>query len=477
MTNIKSYDEIKDGIVDILTSHFGPIDSEPDSNFGQVIDPFTLQHTDVYQQLDYLVQQLAPGTARGESQNRIFAYLNLIRHDATATTVPLVLSGTEGTIVPIGSVVRNSVNNAEYETDADVTITKNDLIQVKFEVGSIGIGDTVSISINSNPISIVTTTADSTIEASSLVDEVNSYTSGVTATSTGTIVTIVSNDLATVFASDAVLNTTIFAIGTPSQSTGTVVGKVSAPARSVNIIVTPVSGWDSVDNLAQGQRGRNQESDADFAERRLRSFLMPGGATPTGMQAKILNFVDGVSFCRVYENPTARTDEFGRPPHCVHVVAEGGTSNDIAVMIASNKAAGPATFGSQTVSLTDSEGVNFPINFDRPGVKYAWVKVTITEKNFEETFPPDGIDIIRQSVFDFADTSFSYGDDLIFQKFYTPVYSVSGIKTATVELAITDDPEPPPTSGEYAEANISIAPTDYTDWVNSPARIIVVDNS
>jgi uncharacterized phage protein gp47/JayE len=471
---IKNYDEIYDNIVEILTSHFGPIDSEADSTFGQVSNPFALQHTDVYQQLDNLIQGLSPSISEGEAQNRIFAFLNLIRQDATATTVPLVLDGTEGTIVPQGSVATSSVNGATYATDADATITKNNSVQIKYEVGAITGGDTVSIVINSNTISIVASSSDPITAATDLVLAINLTTPLVSAYNVGAMITVQSYDLKTVFSADASSNTTIYALGTPSDATGEVVGKISCPARSVNIITSPVAGWDSVDNLLAGQRGRATESDADFRQRRLRSFLMAGGATPTGMQAKILNFVDGVSFCRVYDNPTSLVDEFGRPPHSVHVVAEGGTDFDIASMIGANKSAGIATFGAVTVNLTDSEGYEVAVNFDRPAVKYAWVEVTINSKNFEETFPPNGLDIIRQNVYDFSSVSFSYGDDLILQKFYTPVYEVQGIKDVSIRLAVTDNPGDTPS---FVSGNISIDPTVYTDWLNDPNRIIVVDNS
>ena len=474
MTNIKNYDEILDGIFEILTASWGAVDNEPDSNISQLANPFALQHTDVYQQLDNLIQSLSPSVSTGEAQNRIFAFLNLIRQDATATIVPLVLDGTEGTIVPLGSTVKSSINDAEYTTDADATITKNNLVRIKFEVGTVSIGNTVSVVINSNTISIVAATTDSTSVAIQLSDAITLSTTLVDSSNVGAIITVDSYDITTVFSADESTNTTIVALGSPSQATGVAVGKISCPARSANIIVTPVGGWDSVDNLLAGQRGRATESDADFRERRLRSFLIAGGATPTGMQAKILNFVDGVSFCRVYENAGSSTDDFGRPAHSVHVVAEGGAPIDIASMIASNKSAGISTFGAQPVILTDSQGVDYTINFDRPGVKYAWVQVTINTKNFEETFPADGLDIIRQSVYDFGRTNFSYGDDLILQKFYTPVFAVPGIEDVSIQLAITDDPLDTPS---FSATNISVAPTVYTDWFNTVNRIEIVDNS
>ncbi len=471
---IKNYDEIKDNIFSILEASFGAVDSEPDSNLSQVTNPFTLNHVDVYQQLDNLIQSLSPSVSTGESQNRIFAYLNLVRQDPTATTVPLVLSGDEGTIVPAGSVVTSSVNDAEYATDADATITKTNLVKILFEANSVGIGDTLAVIIDSVTISVVSSLANPEYAVSALAEEINSQSSSVTASSLGLFLTVESYDLTTVFAADESTNTTIYELGSPSQATGVVLGKISCPAKSANIITTPVGGWNSVNNLLAGQRGRALESDADFRERRLRSFLMPGGATPTGMQAKLLNFVDNVSFCRVYENPTAVVDEYGRPPHSINVVAEGGTDFDIAAMIASNKAGGINTFGAVTVNLTDSEGVEYPISFDRPGVKYAWVEVTIEEKNFEETFPPNGLDIIRQSVYDFAESTFGYGDDLILQKFYTPVYAVPGIRIASIKLGVSDDPGIAPT---LVADNVSIAPTIYTDWKNDQARIIIKDES
>ncbi len=478
--NIKNYDGVRDEVFESLTASLGAVDDEPDSNISQITEPFTNNSVDLYQRLDETIQSLSPNYATGEAQNRCYAFNGLIRHDPVATTVPLILNGTEGTVVPVGRVVSSSINSADYNTDVDATITKANLIQIKFEIGTVAIADEVSVFINAVEYKVTAISADPIGATEQLTDKINSDQSLVYADNVGAVMTLQSVDLRTVFSADAGLKTTIFALGTPVNATGAATGKISAPARSVNIITTAVSGWDSVDNLLAGQRGRNIESGEDFRERRLRSFLMAGGASVLGLQAKILNNVSGVSFCRVYENATSDTDEFGRPAHCVHVVAEGGTDTDITNEIALNKSGGITTFGAVTKQLADSEGNSFPVNFDRPTVKYVWVEVTINTKNFEETFPPDGLDLIRQAVYDFGSTSFGYGDDLILQRFYTPVYAVPGIKDVSIRLAITDAPTPVPDDGrkgDYVEGNISIPPTAYTEWLNDPARIIVLDVS
>ena len=165
--------------------------------------------------------------------------------------------------------------------------------------------------------------------------------------------------------------------------------------------------------------------------------------------ASALMTLNGVTTALVYENDQDTTDAEGRPPHSIEAVVNGGEPAEIGLTIWQKKAAGIDTFGSQSVTINDSQGFAHVINYNRPLEVYVWLNISVTEYP-EETLPPNAQTLISEAALAYGD-SLTVGKDVILQRFMGAIYqSVEGIGYITVTAA-TGIP-----AGAYSSNNISI---------------------
>ena len=163
--------------------------------------------------------------------------------------------------------------------------------------------------------------------------------------------------------------------------------------------------------------------------------------------ASALLALNGVTSANVYENDQDTTDGDGRPPHSIEAVVNGGDSADIGLVIWQKKAAGIDTYGSQSVTVNDSQGFPHTINYNRPIQVPIWLDIAVTEYP-EEALPPNAQSLIAQVALDYGNT-LTVGNDVILQRFMGAIYqNVAGIGYITV-TASTD-------GITYASTNIQI---------------------
>lgn len=249
-------------------------------------------------------------------------------------------------------------------------------------------------------------------------------------------------------------------------------GAVPAVASTVNTIVTPVSGWDTVDNTDAGVIGREEETDAELRLRREQSLAIIGAGTVESIRSRIINTLTDVTECAVFENTADITDPVSnRPPHSLEIVVLGGDDQEIADLIWQIKPGGIQLYnnpsGGVTKTVVDSNGDNQTIYFTRPTTMYAHVKVDINTYSTEETFPLDGVDQIKAAILEYS-SNLSMGKDMLIQRWYSPVYSVAGLADVTISHAITPAPGDTPS---WQTTNIEILATEDVDL--SLARITV----
>ena len=127
-------------------------------------------------------------------------------------------------------------------------------------------------------------------------------------------------------------------------------GAVLADIGSIQTIVTPQYGWDSVSNAAAATPGIPLETDTQLRKRQDISVGLPSQTVLDGIAAKILA-VTGVTREKPYENDTDLTDANGIPSHSIAAVVEGGDDTEIAKAIALGKTPGSGTYGTASVAL------------------------------------------------------------------------------------------------------------------------------
>lgn len=152
-------------------------------------------------------------------------------------------------------------------------------------------------------------------------------------------------------------------------------GPVGANAGQLATIATPVSGWNAAVNLLDAAVGALLETDTALRVRREQELAAAGNTTPDAIRANILAVNQGSidpnhtppTACTVFYNKTDNTDANGVPPHSVEVLVQGGLpDSDIAQAIWNSIGAGTQTRGTQSNTVTDSQGNPQIVNWSRP---------------------------------------------------------------------------------------------------------------
>ncbi len=491
---IKRLPDIVAELEQAFRDEFGEIDVSASSVFGQVIGVTAKPIADLWELMGIIYLSQSPTSAEGVQLDNVAQYTGITRLGATATRGEVVLYSDGATVVvPAGTEVSDSLLTKVYELELATTIQSSGVVQTLIEITNAEVGIEYKVTVNST---------DYTHTAGGGETEANIATALVAAINTGPkpedvtgidhadgTFTVIADDKTTLHSiavtdddTPAGDNIAVKEIGTPGTFRGQDTGAFAAPASSVIVIETPVSGLDRANNLLDLQTGRDVETDAELRLRRIDSLQIGSVATLAAIRSRLLQDVDGVSEVAIYENRTSVVDGDGRPPHSFEAVVVGGDAQDIGQMIWDTKPAGIQTFGNQSpVTVVDSNGDNQDMYFSRPVSMYGYVKVRFDLYD-EEIFPSDGIDTIKQAILDYGNT-LRIGEDLIRDRFYAPIYNsgVAGIGViTTLEIGLTDDPEDVPTDigqSGWQTTTIPVAAAEHAVfsliWGTSPPNTAI----
>lgn len=227
----------------------------------------------------------------------------------------------------------------------------------------------------------------------------------------------------------------------------------------INQISTPEAGWSLCYNLTPAIEGRLTETDEELRIRRAQSFRV-GYATEAAIQQALLNRVDGIVSAVVVSNRTMGTDGDGRPPKSFEAIVQGGLAQEIGEVIWDTMPAGIEAYADTTpggggvaVNVTDSQGNAQVVKFSRPVTRYLHAQV-VCSLYAEEAFPSDGEARLRSAILEWALTEFTLGQDVIPQRLYAPIYTVPGIGSVTVQVAVTPGEDDVP--GTWTSAPIAV---------------------
>jgi hypothetical protein len=106
------------------------------------------------------------------------------------------------------------------------------------------------------------------------------------------------------FSSSTGSNLTISYQASPINFLSENFGPIPCPIGSLNTIITPIFGWNTVNNLVAGVTGTLMETDAQLRIRRANSIKLLGAGTVESIEAGILQNVPGVTSAVVFENVT-----------------------------------------------------------------------------------------------------------------------------------------------------------------------------
>ena len=450
----KRLEEIKIEIETDIIAEFGEVNTQPDSVFGQLIGIFAKKISDIYQDNENLYFSMYPSTAEGLSLDNAVGLVGISRLAATFSRVNAAVTGDHGTAIIPNSQVEVEETGETFVNPSAVVINRNNALIINVEVVTLADNTDYSVLINGTPI-IVNSNLGSTLEsiAIDLVDAINLSAEPVTAEIVdGASFRITADDLEISFGSSVSNNIEYIDVTSPAFFEATVTGPITVLPGKLNVIVTPISGWDAVTNFFDGIQGRARETDQELRLRRRSSLAVIGAASIPAIRSNLLQNVQDVTGVIIFENREPFVDAQGRPGHSFEAVVEGGADQEIAEEIWRVKPAGIQTFGNVTNFIIDSNNDQQAIYFSRPEPLYLWVQVELDI--VAGAFPSEGITSVTNSILD-TGALLDVGEDVLFQSFYGAIYTTAGIQRLTLTLATSSTPGGPPSA--YVADNINVS--------------------
>lgn len=325
-----------------------------------------------------------PNQATSAQLDALAALTGTVRNQATYSTVTMILTGENGTLLSTGRIVREADSLAQFILPAetgDLTLTNPTLIDrqtltayVEGDICSHGSGGDLNILVC---IVAGTTSASTTPFSLAFNDTVVD----------GTVTWLSCNDYGTSYA---------YATGS-FRAVDT--GPVGGAAQQITDIFTPVDGWLYAVNALDAVAGRDKESDPTFRARRDAELAGQGGSTPDGILAAVSRVNAGSTDAnhqppttvKVFYNDTDFTDSNGLPPHSCEVLVQGGTTADLAQAIFNAIGAGTNSYGNRTDSVVDSEGRTQSVSWSRPVEVPIYVDAVV---RYDSSSWPAGSDLL-----------------------------------------------------------------------------------
>jgi len=217
-------------------------------------------------------------------------------------------------------------------------------------------------------------------------------------------------------------------------------GDQRAEEDTINRILTPTRGWQTVNNATAANPGAPIESDAALRIRQAISTALPSLTVLDGIIGAVAT-IDGVTRYRAYENDSLIVDANGIPAHAISLVVDGGDAQEIVDAIGLKKSPGVSTYGTTTGVYEDFYGIPHDINFYRPTEVAITVEITLTAlDNYTSVIG----DQMRQAVTDYIN-ALRIGDTVYWSKVFVPANLANGQYSDTfdiTEITLSRDGDP-----------------------------------
>jgi uncharacterized phage protein gp47/JayE len=249
-------------------------------------------------------------------------------------------------------------------------------------------------------------------------------------------------------------------------ATADVLGAINAPINSVNQILTPTAGWQTVNNSTTATPGQPVESDAQL---RIRQQISQPLNSNTVLQALAANLkaIPGVTYGTIYENDTEATDSNSLPAHSISCVVKGGDAAVIAATIYAKKGNGVTTYGTSSQTIVDISGALRTIYFSIPTEKPIRVNISISALTGYTSAV--GVEIQNQ-ITNFIN-AFVIGEDLVVNRIYQPALLNGDPLNLTFKIT---DLQAGLVSGSVGTSDVAIAYTEKATCQPSDVHITLV---
>lgn len=440
------------------------VDVSDSSALGRLISLAAPSEADLWEAAQEVYAAFDPNSATGIALDNLVAYAGLTRKEQTFTTSSILVAGDTNTLIPVGQTVSSSTTGEQFTTVGAISLSPSNASGITVSVVTLQDSTAYTITYaNTTTSNTITYTSDASATVAEILTGLQSVIAGahptLTASVVGTTLVIDRNDIFQTVNFTTSANLGITKVRTVGEVVAINSGVIEQPANTIDTILTPMLGWDSVINPVAATPGEERETDEELRLRFRNGKFDRATNTLDAIYSALIN-LDNVSEVTIYENDTSVVDANGVPAHSFLPIVSGGLSTDIANAIWDNKPIGILSYGNTTVSINDVQGFPHDVSFSRPDPVVIYISMDITT---DVNFPPNGNDAIKSALISYFEANFGTGDDVIYSRLYTPINSIPGHEV--VSLTIGTSPSPVGTT------NVPIAFSDIASL--SSVNIII----
>lgn len=417
------------------------VDVSDSSALGRLISLAAPSEADLWEAAQEVYAAFDPNSATGVALDNLVAYGGLTRKEQTFTTSSILVAGDTNTLIPVGQTVSSSTTGEQFTTVGAISLAASNASGVTVSV--VTLQDITAYTItytNTTTSNTITYTSDGSATVQEILDGLQLVIAGghpsLTSSVVGTTLVIDRNDIFQTVNFTTSVNLGINKVRTVGEVIAVNSGPIEQPANTIDTILTPMLGWDSVINPVAATPGEDRETDEDLRLRFRNAKFERATNTLDAIYSALVN-TDGVSEVTIYENDTSVVDVNGVPAHSFLPIVVGGLSTDIANAIWDNKPIGILSYGNTTVSISDVQGFPHDISFSRPDPVVIYISMDITT---DVNFPANGNDLIRSNLIEYFQSNFGTGDDVVYSRLYTPVNTVPGHQVNTLTIGTSPAP-------------------------------------
>lgn len=371
--------------------------------------------------------------AEGTSLDDLAAWLNITRFPETKSSGYETFLGTKGTVIPQGTQIQDPNSTLVCTINNTTTIDNASCNGAILSLVSVIIGNVYIITINTIQYTYTAIVGDtSTTVLNNLVAQITNPS----------IIASVENNKIKILGSTSVSNFSITVnqnlnidnIYTSAIATLTTSGAVYISANTMTKLVNGISGIVSVNNREDFNTGEAEETDESL-RLRISKEIVKGKATPDAIISNLKSRVAGITDIIIVQNLTGAPDGSGRPSHSFETYIVGGDTQSIANVLWDVSPAGIQTWGTNTVTVTDSNGDTQYVRFSRLQAVSLFIKVVYTVYS-EESLTPDIQNVIKNIVEDQVN-SYGAGVDFIPQRLFGPIFSgTTGVQSLDIQWSL-----------------------------------------
>lgn len=417
------------------------VDVSDSSALGRLISLVCPSLSELWEAAQQDYAAFDPNSATGIALDNLVALGGLTRQEQTYTTATILVGGTQGTVISVGQTVGTSTNNNYFTTTTPILLSASNSSGVTLSVNSVQNNTVYSFTYTGNSTSnTVSFTSDNSATLAEILEGLRlvvvSAHPSLNATVINQRLVVNKNDVFQTVAFTSSNNLSIVSVRSVGEVVSAVAGPIKQEAGTINRIVTPILGWDSVTNPSAANSGRNLETDSELRLRFRNGKYEKATSIFEALYSSISN-LEGVTEVVIYENDTSMVDANGVPAHSFLPIVSGGLSTDIANSIWQNKPIGILSYGNTSVTVNDVNGFSHAVMFSRPTPLVVYITIDITT---DPSFPANGNDAIRSALIAYFEQNFGIGDDIIYSRLYTPINSVPGHQVESLKIGTSLNP-------------------------------------